>query len=225
MIQFNLLPTVKVEHIRTQKMKRMVMVTSITATCISAAILVLLFSYTAVQKNHISNLDGDIAKLQAELESNSELKKILSVQSQLNSLPALYDGRPAVERLPLFIDQTTPADVGLGRLSIDFSLSTIELSGTAANLSAVNAHVDTLKLTKFTTGEGSQPEAAFSNVVLSQFGRNEDEASFTITLSFNPMMFDTTKQVSLAVPAMVTTRAQTNPAELFDGSTLEDGNE
>lgn len=225
MIQFNLLPTVKVEHIRTQKIKRLVMVTSITAICVSAAILVLLFSYTAVQKRHISNLDSDVARLQGELESNSELKKILSVQSQLSSLPALYDGRPAVERLPVFIDQTTPADVGLGQLSIDFSLSTIQLSGKAASLSAINAHVDTLKLTKFTAGDGSQPEVAFTNVVLSQFGRDDEGASFTIMLNFNPVMFDATQEVSLAVPSMITTRAQTNPAELFDGSTLEGSNE
>lgn len=220
MIQFNLLPQVKIEHIRTQKIKRLVMVAAVACVGVSAGILILLFSYSAVQKRHISNLDRDIAAMQAELESNSELAGILSVQGQLNSLPALYDGRPAVERIPLFIDQTTPVDVGLGRFSIDFSESTIELSGTALSLSAVNAYVDALKLTKFTVGEDSQSEPAFTGVVLSQFGRDDSEASFTISMSFNPVIFDSTRDVSLAVSNSVTTRGQSNPSDLFDGSTL-----
>lgn len=223
MIQFNLLPQVKIEHIRTQKIKRLVMVAAVACIGVSAGILMLFFSYATVQKRHISNLDKDIAAMKAELESNSELAGILSVQGQLNSLPALYDGRPAVERIPVFIDQMTPVDVGLGRLSIDFSLSTIELSGTASSLSAVNAYVDTLKLAKFTIGDDSQSETAFTGVVLSQFGRDENEASFTITLNFNPAIFDSTQDVKLTVSAPVTTRDQSNPSDLFDGSSMGGG--
>lgn len=224
MIQFNLLPAVKVEHIRTQKIKRLVMGVAIVSIAFSVVMLLILFSYAAVQKEHISNLDTDISRIQGELESNGELKTILSVQSQLNSLPALYDGRPAAERLPDFIDQTTPADVGLGKLSLDFSLSTLELGGSASSLQAVNAYVDTLKAVTFVSEEGAQPESAFTGVVLTQFGRDDSEASFTINLSFNPLIFDATREVTLKVPNGVTTRAQTNPADLFDGSATEDDN-
>lgn len=224
MIQFNLLPQVKIEHIRTLKIKRLVMVTAITAIAMSAAILVLLFSYSTVQKRHISNLDNDIERMQGELQSNSELTKILSVQSQLNSLPALYDDRPAVDRVPVFIDQTTPVGVGLGRLAIDFSLSSLELGGTAGSLEAVNAYVDTLKLTKFSNTEGGQEESAFTSVVLAQFGRDDEEASFAITLNFNPLIFDATNDVKLIVPTTVTTHAQVNSTQLFDGSSTGGSN-
>lgn len=224
MIQFNLLPDVKVQHIKTQKMKRVVTLVSIAAIGVSVGVLVILFSYTAVQKQHISNLDKDIASLEAELKSNDELNKILSVQNQLYSLPALYDGRPAVDRLPGFLDQTTPADVGLGQMVIDFSTSTIQMSGTATSLEAVNAHVDTLKFTTFVPEEGADKVAAFTGVVLSEFGRSDTEASFTIQFSFDPQIFDATRDIELQVPNTVTTRAQTTPAALFDGSATGDEN-
>ncbi len=200
------------------------MVIAVASIGVSAGILILLFSFSAVQKRHITNLDKDIAAMRAELEANEELTKILSVQNQLNSLPALYDGRPAADRLTGFIDQTTPAGVGLGRLTVDFSLSTIEFSGSASTLEAVNAHVDTLKYTMFTPEEGAEPIPAFTNVVLAQFGRDKDEATFTITLSFDPQIFDATREITLEVPSTVTTRAESDPTDLFDGSATGDAN-
>ncbi len=218
MIQFNLLPDVKVQHIKSQKMKRTVTLVSFISVGVSIGILIIMFSYSAVQKQHIKNLDADIAALTAELQTNEELNKILSVQNQLNSLPALYDGRPAADRLTTYLDQTTPVDVGLGRLSLDFSTSTIEMSGTATSLEQVNAYVDTLKFTTFVPEEGAEPVAAFTNVVLTQFGRDDKEASFTISLTFDPRIFDATLDVELIVPSTVTTRAQATPSDLFDGS-------
>lgn len=219
MIQFNLLPDIKIEHIKSQRMKRLVIVVAVALIGLSVGILVLMFSYSAVQKKHVENLDRDIDSLTAELESNDELTKILSVQNQLNSLPDLYSGRPAADRLTTFIDQTTPAGVGLGRLSIDFSTNSIQFTGTAASLGAVNQHIDTLKFTKFTIDEDTTEQPAFSDVVLTQFGRDDNEANFSISLVFDPQIFDATKDIALKVPNVVTTRAQDQGSDLFDGST------
>lgn len=222
MVQFNLLPDVKVQYIKTLKIKRLTIAVSIIAVAVSAGILVLFMSYAAVQKRHLSNLDSDISAMRAELEDNESLGKILSVQNQLRSLPELYNGRPAAERLTEFIDQTTPVGVGLGRLIIDFSLNTMELSGSAKSLELVNAHVDTLKLTAFKPEEDAELIPAFSNVVLAQFGRDKDEASFKISLEFDPQIFDANRKITLVVPTTVATRNQAESADLFDGSSPGD---
>lgn len=219
MIQFNLLPDVKVEYIKTKRLKRILLLSAIAASGVSVFILFLTFSYAAVQKRHLSNLDKDVDRISTELKSNPELTKILSVQNQLNTLPSLYDGRPAVDRLPGYLDQTTPQGVGIGRLTLDLSLSTIEITGEADNLQLVNSYVDTLKYTIFKSDEeGAVEAAAFTNVVLTQFGRDSETADFVINVTFDPLIFDVSKKISLTVPQLVTTRSQGTAAELFDGS-------
>src|SRR5687768_13026732 len=108
MIQFNLLPDVKIAYIRTKRLKRLMLVSSVVAIIVSVVLILFMISFVTVQKRHVGNLDKDIDRLIAEIESIPELDKILTVQNQLNALPALYAGRPAVTRLPSYLDQTTP---------------------------------------------------------------------------------------------------------------------
>lgn len=222
MIQFNLLPDVKTQFIRTQRLKRIMVLVSIALSVLSVLVLLMTISYSAVQKNHLSNLDKDIDKISAELQGNPELTKILSVQNQLNALPALYNGRPALDRLPLILERTTPVDVSIGRLMIDFSTSQIELSGQATTLEMVNSYVDTLKFTTFRSAEDEMVLPAFKEVVLSQFGKDTVSASFTLTFSFEPTLFDETKTVTISVPSTVTTRADGDVTELFNGGAEEE---
>lgn len=219
MIQFNLLPDVKVDYMKTQRTKRMVMIASLVSAAVSILILVVTFSYSVTQKRHLANLSSDIKSIKAELEGNSELTKILSVQNQLETLPALYDGRPAVNRLPVYIEQTTPVNVSLGKTSVDFSTSKFEITGSSDSLGSVNAYVDTLKFTKFKSDSDSDTTInAFKDVVLSKFGTNDGISTFVITLSFDPLIFDETKKIELLVPTTVTTRAQSSSNEgLFNG--------
>lgn len=226
MVQFNLLPDVKVQYLKTRRLKRVIILVAFAATALSVLILFLTFSYSTVQKRHLDNLDKDIKQMIGEFESNTELTKILSVQNQLDALPELYNGRPAVDRLPGYLEQTTPNGVSINRLAIDFSTSAVMISGQADTLEQVNSYVDTLKFTAFKTDEeGSQPTTAFTGVVLTQFSRDSEEASFTISLTFEPAIFDNTQQVELLVPSLTTTRARTDSIEELFVDDMNQGEE
>lgn len=217
MIQFNLLPDVKVSFIKTKRTKRMVVVMAVAVCAVSVGLLFVLFSFVAVQKQHVSNLDQDIKSLTKELEETPDLTRILSIQNQLNTLPALYDGRPAADRLPGYIDQTTPVGIRINEFSQDYSTSTIEILGEADSLELVNSFADTLKYTKYKqSGEETAATNAFTKVVLSEFARDKDKASFTLSFNFDPVIFDITKSVELIVPNLVTTRAQAPESLLFN---------
>lgn len=220
MIQFNLLPDVKIEYMRTRRMKRILYVGAIMSVVISVLMIVLTFSMAAVQKNHVNNLDKDISSLETEINSIGDLNKILTVQNQLDTLPGLYDTRPAVDRLPVYINQVTPADADISRLNLDFSTLAIELEGVANNLETVNKFVDALKFTTYTVSvddqeASEQEEPAFSDVVLIDFGKDEQEgfSTFTITMMFNAVIFDDTQKVTLKVPSKVTTRSELEAPE------------
>ncbi len=209
MIQFNMLPQVKIDYIKTKRLKRAVIAGSVAFAGLSIAIVLVTLSLSAVQKRHLSNLDKDIKKLTAELESIPDLSKMLSVQNQLNTLPTLYAGRPAVKRLPGYLDQTTPSGtIGLNRVTVDFSTSKLEVAGTGKSLEEVNRYVDTLKFTSYRVGDVAETTPAFTDVVLGTFGRDDKGASFTITLTFNPAIFDQSQDIQLVIPQIVTTRSQ-----------------
>jgi Tfp pilus assembly protein PilN len=208
MIQFNLLPDIKVEFNKTRKLKRLMIFISFVALGLSVFLIVVTFSLAAVQKNHISNLDEDITSLENEIKATPDLEKILTVQNQLNSLPALFDGRPAIERIPAYIDRVTPVGVELTDFSFDFSQSTIEFEGKSTDFKPVNQFVDSLKFTTYSV-EGAEGETlAFKEVFYSDFGRDDKAATYTIKMTFDPLIFDQTKQVTLKVPEGVTTRSQ-----------------
>jgi Tfp pilus assembly protein PilN len=214
MIQFNLLPDVKLEYIKARRMKRSVMLISGLVTAASLALLIVLFVGVIVfQKKHMNDLSADIKRDTAKLESVQDLDKILTVQNQLSSLPALHDQKPVTSRLFTVLPQVTPQKVTISDLNLDFEAQTLSIKGTADTINTVNKFVDTLKFTDFKAGE--EQKRAFSDVVLATFDRT-DKASYEIMLKFDPGMFDSKNQISLVVPNIITTRSETEkPEALF----------
>lgn len=218
MIQFNLLPDVKLEYIRTQRTKRMVVVIAAFAAAVSFGIFVLLFTLVNVlQKNHLNHLSTDIDTYVKELQAKPDLDKVLTIQNQLRSLPALHDKKPVASRLFAFMSQVTPNDVSIGNFTVDFTANTMLIEGNAPNLELVNRFADTLKFTEYKTTVGSTTGQAFTNVVLAEFSRSAETSTFNITASYDPIIFDSLDTVELTVPQIISTRSETQkPNPLFE---------
>lgn len=223
MIQFNLLPDVKLEFIKAQRSRRLIMSISVIVSIASISLLILLLLLVGLQKKHLSDLSKDIKSQSAALQRKPDISTILTVQNQLESLTALHDQKPAADRLFGYMNQVTPASVSIANMDVDFTGGTMIIAGTSDALSNVNKYVDTLKLTKYSVAGGSENKPAFSNVVLTSFGLTtgtrdpSQAATYSISLSYDTTIFDITKTVTLNVPN-ITTRAQTsNPTDLFKG--------
>lgn len=209
MIQLNLLPDIKVQFIKGKRAKRVVMVAATLSIVVSVAILAIMISLTMFQRRHISDLNRDIISYEKTLQDTPDLAKILTIQNQLQSLPGLYANRPVVSRLFPYIEQTTPAKIGIAHIVVSFVDSTINISGTSDSLESVNRYVDTLKFTTYVASDVSVETKAFTNVVLASFGRDNQAATYSITLKFDPVIFNNAKTVKLSVPKTVTTRSET----------------
>lgn len=220
MIQFNLLPDVKVAYIKAKKAKRVVMLVATLSVVISVALLIIMISATVFQKHHIADLDKNIKSYESTLNDTKDLAKILTIQNQLNSLPALYAKRPVTSRLYSYIQATTPLQISIAKISLTFSDSTLLIQGTADSLETVNKYVDTLKFTTYTATDSTTKINAFTGVVLKSFNRDSKTASFTVTFKFDPVIFDGAKTVTLDVPKTITTRSETglpgNDIGVFD---------
>jgi Tfp pilus assembly protein PilN len=223
MIQLNLLPDVKLEFIKAQGTRRLITSVSILASSVAIGILILLLIVSGLQHKHLKDLTKDIRTDTQKLQQKPEISKILTVQNQLEGLTSLHASKPAASRVFNYLNQVTPAQVAINNMSIDFTAHTVSITGTADALSSVNQYVDTLKFTKFNTTEDDSKTKAFSDVVLSSFAlstgnKANQPADYTITFSYDPAIFDITKDVQLSVPSETTTRSSVDqPTDLFQG--------
>lgn len=236
MIQINLLPDVKLDFVKARRMKRTVITVCVLVSALSLTVFTLFFiSVSVVQKQHLNNLDEDITEQTKELEAIPDIAKILTVQNQLNSLPALHKEKPVASRIFTYIQQLAPQEASISSLTVDFDQQTMTISGNAVNLASVNKFVDTLKFTSYAyeTGETAPAKtAAFSEVTLSQFGvsntgaSSKKAASYTITFKYAPEIFSSENKTKLVIPNQVTTRSATEkPQGVFEATTTEGSDE
>ncbi|MGB4967382.1 MAG: PilN domain-containing protein [Candidatus Saccharimonadales bacterium] len=213
MVQFNLLPDVKLEFVKARRLKHTVMVVAMVTTAIAVGVCIIAFFIAnIVQKQQLRSLDVSIKEKSAEIASIKDIDKILTVQNQLNTLTGLHDRKHAPTRVFGYLSQLTPADTSLDKFSADFTANTATVSGTAVSLNLVRSYADTLKRTQFQVEGGDKKTKAFSNVVLSTFSRDDKSATFQITFSFDPTIFDITKKVQLLPPSS----ANASAAGLFE---------
>lgn len=227
MIQFNLLPDVKIAYIKAQRQKRLVVSISIIASAAALTVLFLLFTFVNVaQRKNMSDLTKDIKSQSQDLLETKDLNKILTVQNQVGALDVLHNDKVVASRLFEYIQQVTPAEASVAQLDIDYTQHTMSISGSTQSLAAVNTYADSLKFTKYVIEGESEPEekAAFSNVVLSSFTRGEGTARYTINLSYDEVIFSQEKAVHLKVPQIVSNRSNVErPSALFQQNVAGEG--
>lgn len=225
MIQFNLLPDVKLQFIKTRRLKHLVITVSVIATMAAIGVLVILLLVVDVwQKKSINDTNRDIARYSSQIQSTPSLNKILTVQNQLNSLPALDASKPVISRLFGYISQLTPSTITISTLSLDLTANSITLDGSGDTIPTINQFVDTLKFTTYKTNASTTSNTeAFSNVVLSSFSLGTSAAvgipsppTYSITADFNPAIFNSANIVTLNVPPETSTRSSLEvPTVLF----------
>jgi hypothetical protein len=209
MIQFNLLPDVKIAFIKAERQKRLIVSISTIVSIAAIIIFVLLFTFVNLaQKKNMNDLTKDIKTQSDKLMDTEDLNKILTVQNQLGALDTMHTQKIMANRLFPYIQQVTPAQVSITQLDVDFAANTMSVTGKADSLAAVNIYTDSLKFTNYNVeGETEDIKPAFSDVVLASFGRNDNTNTYNITFSFDPAIFAQDKTVVLQLPQMNTSQS------------------
>jgi hypothetical protein len=219
MIQFNLLPDVKIEFMKTKRLKRTITLVAATATGVCGVILAALYSVVLLaQPARLSSLDKSIKSVLSDIKSKPDINKVLTIQNQLTVIDKLHSGKPMTERLPTYLTQITTKAVSVQSFAIDYAASTIDVTGQAPSFEEMNKYVDTLKFTTIDKGDGSKDTLkAFSQVVLASYSINEKGAGFSVKFNFDPIIFSSAqKNIKLVVPKITSTRSETErPSDLF----------
>ncbi|CAN5697710.1 hypothetical protein BH23PAT2_BH23PAT2_03110 [soil metagenome] len=232
MIQFNLLPDIKLEYIRAQRLKRTVISISLIIVVASIVVLILLAGTVyGFQRKHINDLTEDISKTEQDIKDIDQINRLLTVQNQLRSINDLHEQKPVSSRFFTFIERLTPTDININRVEVDFEASTMKITGAGSNLASVNKFADTLKFTEYaiaeesdvTDSDSSDEESegpAFSGVVLSSFDRSKEGVSYVIDLSFNPQIFVSNSEILLIIRDKITTRSELEKPGLPESDSL-----
>lgn len=201
MIQFNLLPDLKLEYIKAERTKKMLTTISLSAAFAAVGLMLMsFFIVNVVQKARINSLNSKALEYTREIQSIKDINKLLTVQKQLASLNSLHQLKPETSRIFDYLSQVTPENVYLNNFSIDYATNTITLGGEAPKIDTIRVYADTLKGTRFTVNDGTDKKYAFNQVELSSFSKADDKAPFTITLKYDQSLFTITNSIKLEVP-------------------------
>jgi Tfp pilus assembly protein PilN len=201
MIQFNLLPDVKMKYVKAKRTKKLIISTSILVSVASVFIVVVLFGVVQVgQKKHINDLTADIKSETSKIRSTENLDEILTVQNQLTLLTDLHEKKPQTSRLFDYITFVSPVGIKVLTLNFDAESELIIIQGSADKISTVNTLVDNIKATKFSAGNSESDEndvdlvMAFTQVS-TQLNGDNDKATYKVQMNYDPIIFDNTKDI------------------------------
>lgn len=209
MIQFNLLPDVKKEYVKAKRTKRLITSVSLLVSAGSVAIVLILFSVVQLaQKRHISSLSDDITEITANIQSIENIDEMLTVQNQLALLPSLHESKPATSRLFSYVAFVSPAQIKVTSLDFDFTSTKMTMQGTSDTLATVNKFVDNIKAVTYTIdGDDSSVATQPFSQVATQLSSDNDLATFKIDVTFDPVIFDNTRDVIMRLQdQLVTTK-------------------
>lgn len=155
MIEINLIPDIKQEYLKSQRMRARVVVFSITICLVSIAVVVLLAVYMGAQAVRGALADSDIKDQYQKLtQNNPDLGKLVTLQNQLIVVSNLNDKKPMTSRvfdLLLVTNPSEPNNVRITTALLDPRKRTLTLDAAAdQGFNAADVFKKTLLNTKVT---------------------------------------------------------------------------
>ncbi|MFZ1812604.1 MAG: hypothetical protein WAU02_03765 [Candidatus Saccharimonadales bacterium] len=227
MIELNLLPDVKKEFIKAQRMRNRVVSGAIATSLIAGgAVAFLATTVYGAQMYMISSAENQIKDNHKKLSQKQEIDKYLAVQSQLAAIDQVSKERDDYSRLFDYLIQLNPAapsNISLYDLLLNKADTTLTLNGSAGSFEAVNNFRSTLENAKVTyTLDGTDAEVTlFSKVEVLAPGMSTADGKVTVSFKANlvyaPEVFNEhITNIKLVVPQLVTSNSDQNaPKELF----------
>lgn len=213
MIEINLVPDVKQELIKAQRVRASVISIAIIVGIAAVGVVVLLAIWVfAVQTARSVLTDDTIKKESAKLASVEDVSNTLTIQNQLSKLPAMHDGKSIDSRLfdiLTTINPSEPNSVAITTVSLDSEAKTIRLEAQAKNgYPALEVFKKTITATSFdyTDGDERKSVALASQMSDSDRSYGEDATGakvlrFTLTFVYPDQLFSrTAKNATIVAP-------------------------
>lgn len=132
--EINLVPEVKLQMIKAQKLRNLVLFVCILVSAVSIGAVLVLFGIKSGQDIAMANQDGKLKTLSAKLMGYEELGDIVTIQDQLDKLSQIQGNKKVLSRVFGAMNVMLPQggdSVQLSDLRVDFSANVIRIEGQA----------------------------------------------------------------------------------------------
>lgn len=208
MIEINLIPDVKQELIKAERVRSVVISFSILTGIIAIGIVVVLAVYVfGVQTVRSALADDAIKKGAEQLASVEDLSKVLTIQNQLSKINELNDQKKIDSRIFDVLSAVIPPapnNIQVSNLVIDAAASTITIEGQTQGYDSLEVFKKTIDgaVATYTVDEEEQQTDLASEISTSDVSFGEDSTGakvlrFTLRFTYPEELFSPT------IPAIV----------------------
>ena len=233
MIEVNLIPDVKREFLRTQRLRNMVVSASILVMIGSAGLLFGLGVVLGIVQGTGLLAENDIKAEYQKLSGQSDVSNLVTIQNQLSQVSALDKARGINSRVFETLSAINPAapnNITMSTVRFDPSTTTIAIDGSATNsFTATDILKKTILNTKLRYNDGSETqevalatEVTLSNVTYSEDSDGTKAVHFTLSFVYpEALTSNAYKNVTIVTPSGsidVTDSKTRVPDDLFAAS-------
>ncbi len=207
MIQINLVPDIKQEMLRAQRMRNVAISLSILVGMIAVGVVVALLIVLGAQVGYQKVMESKVNTEYNRLSGTQDINNALTIQNQLAAISGLNDKRTVDSRLLdvlTAINPASPNDVKLSKVTLDPTQSTLTLEGSAAGgYPATEVFQKTILNTTVTSQPQGDASATPTTVPLTDpagltlqntsYGQDQSGAKvvrFTVVLKYPTGLFD-----------------------------------
>jgi hypothetical protein len=211
MIEINLIPDVKQELIKAQRVRASVISIAILVGLAAIGVVVLLAVWVfAVQTARGVLTDGTIKTESEKLAKVEDINHTLTIQNQLAKLPGMHDSKSIDSRLfdiLTTINPPEPNTVAITNVALDAEARTVKLEAQARNgYPALEVFKKTITATKFEfTQDGEKQSVALADQMSDSDRSYGEDASgakvlrFTLTFVYPEQLFTRTAKNAVIV--------------------------
>jgi hypothetical protein len=211
MIEINLVPDVKQELIKAQRVRASVISIAIIVAIASLGVIMVLALWVFVVQTARGVISDNTIKNESQkLSSVEDISNTLTIQNQLSKLSQMHENKSIDSRIfdiLTTINPSAPNNVAITHLSLDSTLSTITIEAQAANgYPALDVFKKTINGTTFQYTQDGQKQSVPLATGISDSDRSYGEDAtgakvlrFTLTFTYPEQLFAKTAQAATIV--------------------------
>lgn len=132
--EVNLVPDVKIQMIKAQKMRNLVLFICIVVAAVSVGVVVVLFGIKSGQDIAMANQDSRLEKMSVKMNDYAEIEDLVTIQRQLEKISELSGDKPVLSRVFGAMAVVLPQGddvVQLSELRVDLENDELRMDGQA----------------------------------------------------------------------------------------------
>ncbi len=134
MYEINLVPDIKEQMIRAQKMRNFIFFICIAVSAVAVGVVLILLSIKGVQDINMTSQDARLNQMSATINSYNDLDELLVLQGQLNKIDEIGSKKKIFSRVFSIIGTLLPTNgdrITISELTVDMGNNTFEINGQA----------------------------------------------------------------------------------------------